>query len=149
VSLVLRPAQPTDAGKTGDILWRFITETPWMPDLHTGAETIAFCGMMIDMGWVTVAELNGAVSGFLARDGAMIHALYIARAAHGSGVGRALLTDAKTRTGDPTLWCFQPNKPAQRFYLREGFVEAERTDGATDEEQLPDIRYVWSQEAAE
>ena len=32
---------------------------------------------------------------------------------------------------------------AQRFYLREGFAETARTDGARNEEGLPDIAYEW------
>jgi len=33
---------------------------------------------------------------------------------------------------------------AQRFYLRHGFRETARTDGASTDEKLPDIHYVWS-----
>jgi ribosomal protein S18 acetylase RimI-like enzyme len=42
------------------------------------------------------------------------------------------------------LWTFQANEPAQRFYERHGFVDAERTDGAGNEERAPDIRYQWT-----
>lgn len=38
---------------------------------------------------------------------------------------------------------FQVNKSAQRFCERHGFVAAERTDGAANEEREPDVRYVW------
>ena len=48
MSLELRPARPTDAGTIGDILHRFAAETPWMPELYSGAEAISFCGVMID-----------------------------------------------------------------------------------------------------
>jgi hypothetical protein len=40
------------------------------------------------------------------------------------------------------LWTLQSNAGAQRFYLRHGFVEADRTDGADNEERAPDILYV-------
>jgi hypothetical protein len=42
------------------------------------------------------------------------------------------------------LWTFVSNLGAQRFYLRHGFVEVERTDGAANEEHAPDILYEWS-----
>lgn len=143
MTLALRPARSTDAGKTGDILHRFQEETPWMPKLHTGAETIAFCGSMIDRGWVTVAEEDGRICGFIARDGTEICSLYVAPEAQGRGVGKALLEDAKASRTPLTLWAFQANEGAQRFYLREGFAETDRSDGARNEEGLPDIAYTW------
>jgi GNAT superfamily N-acetyltransferase len=147
VSAFLRAAQPTDAGATGAILWRYLSETSWIPELHTAAETIGFCGSMIDRGWVTVAIVNDQIEGFIARDDAEIHALYLNRKIFGSGVGKQLLNDAKRRSGKLELWTFQAAKGAQRFYLRQGFVEAQRTDGASNDEKLPDIRYVWKRKA--
>lgn len=42
------------------------------------------------------------------------------------------------------LWTFVSNQGAQRFYQRHGFQEAERTDGARNEEGAPDIQYQWA-----
>jgi len=51
---------------------------------------------------------------------------------------------AKERlAGGIELWTFQVNEAAARFYERHGFVAAERTDGAGNEERSPDIRYTW------
>ena len=143
MTVTLRLARSTDAGKTGDILQRFQEETPWMPKLYTGAEAIAFCGRMIDRGWVTVAEEDGRVCGFLARDGAEICSLYVAPEAQSRGIGAVLLEAAKAAQPRLTLWTFQANEGAQRFYLREGFAETERSDGTRNEEGLPDIAYAW------
>ncbi|MFS4582257.1 GNAT family N-acetyltransferase [Phaeobacter sp. C3_T13_0] len=140
---VLRPARSTDAGKIAEILHGFEVDTPWMPKQHTGAEAISFCGTMIDRGWVIIAQIEGRVDGFLARDGAEVCALYIRDAARGHGIGRALLNYAKSVQSPLQLWSFQANEGAQRFYLREGFVEQTRTDGATNGEGLPDIQYIW------
>ncbi|MDE4097030.1 GNAT family N-acetyltransferase [Phaeobacter gallaeciensis] len=151
MSLELRPARPTDAGTIGDILHRFAAETPWMPELYSGAEAISFCGVMIDRGWVTVAEEGVRVLGFLARDGAEICALYLAPEARGQGIGKRLLDAAKGTSGHLHLWTFEANSGAQRFYLREGFTETARSDGARNDEGLPDISYAWQaakQEAA-
>jgi len=39
------------------------------------------------------------------------------------------------------LWTFQANREARRFYERHGFTAVEETDGTTNEERLPDMRY--------
>lgn len=142
--MTLRPAIPTDAGRIGAILSAFIDDTPWMPRIHTRAEDLMHAGDLIDRGWVTVAEQDGQVAGFAARNASMIHALYIAAPQQRNGLGAALLQDAQSATGHLTLWTFQANTRAQAFYLRHGFAEVERTDGARNDEGLPDIRMTWS-----
>lgn len=143
MTTVLRPATPLDAGRLGVILHRFEVETPWMPKEHSCAEAISFCDRMIARGWVTVATVGGSVVGFLARDGVEVCALYLAPEACGLGLGKALLDQAKSASPRLSLWTFQANLAAQRFYLREGFTEQRRTDGARNEEGLPDIEYHW------
>ncbi|MFP7675758.1 GNAT family N-acetyltransferase [Marivita sp. S0852] len=142
----LRAATSLDAGPIGHILSGWIDETPWMPRIHTRAQDIAHAGLLVDRGWVTVSE-NTSITGFLARDADTIHALYIAPDARNSGVGSALLQDAMSRAPALTLWTFQDNTGAQRFYQRHGFVEVERSDGTTNDEGLPDIRYHWKRTA--
>ena len=140
---VLRPATPLDAGRLGTILSGFIDGTPWMPRVHTRAEDLAHAGDLIDRGWVTVAETGGEVAGFLAQDGALIQSLYIAPQMQGRGLGSALLSRAQTRADRLRLWTFAANRPARKFYEKHGFTEAARTDGAGNDEGLPDIEYVW------
>jgi GNAT superfamily N-acetyltransferase len=149
MNLVLRPARSTDAGKLGAMLTDAIAANAWKPQLHTGAEDIAHMGDLIDRGWVTVCEKNGDVAGFLACDGAVIQSLYVRRDAQNSGGGAALLIDAKATCKSLKLWTFQANLGAQRFYLKHGFEEVERTDGARNDEGLPDIRFVWSADEKE
>lgn len=143
MTITLRPARSTDAGRTGEILHRFAREHDWMPELHSCAETIAFCGRMIEQDWVTVAEEEAGVVGFLARNGAEIHALYLAQAARGQGIGHRLLERAKSGQAELSLFTFQANTGAQRFYERHGFIEVARSDGADNDENLPDIKYLW------
>ena len=140
---IFRPATPLDAGRIGAILSGWIDETAWMPRIHTRAEDVAHAGMMVDRGWVTVAEQNGIVAGFLARDAEDIHALYIDAAQRGQQLGKELLNAAKAQCDALSLWTFQQNSGAQNFYTRHGFEEVARTDGATNDEGLPDIRYHW------
>ncbi|WP_298279395.1 hypothetical protein [uncultured Bradyrhizobium sp.] len=46
------------------------------------------------------------------------------------------------------LWTFQRNARARRFYEARGFVAVEQTDGSRNEEQEPDVRYLWTRVAA-
>nr|WP_254702641.1 GNAT family N-acetyltransferase [Sulfitobacter sp. THAF37] len=144
----MRPARPMDAGAVGMILSEFVDTTPWMPRIHSRAQDLAHAGDLIELGWVTLAEDDRDVIGFAARNKAELHALYVARHARGQGVGSDLLRQAQAAAPSLTLWTFQANTGAQRFYLRHGFSETLRTDGARNDEGLPDIRYDWRQEAA-
>lgn len=141
--LALRDARSTDAGAVGAILSALIDGTPWMPRLYSRAQDISFAGNMIDHGWVRVAEAQTGVVGFLARDGAEVNALYVAPEARGQGVGSALLTEAQSLSPALELFTFQANAGAQRFYARHGFSETARSDGAENDEGLPDIRLEW------
>jgi ribosomal protein S18 acetylase RimI-like enzyme len=145
--VILRPARSTDAGKVGAILSAFVDGTDWMPRLHSRAEDVAWAGVMIDRGWVTVAEDdNGQVAGFIASEGGFIHALYVAPGPR-RGIGRTLLDAAKTKADRLELWTFSANAQARRFYERQGFAEVETSDGAGNDEGLPDVRLVWHKES--
>ena len=47
------------------------------------------------------------------------------------------------RPGGFRLWTFQDNAGARRFYDRHGLRAVELTDGAGNEEKMPDVRYAW------
>lgn len=140
---VLRPAQPTDAGTMGNILYRFQENTSWMPRLYAEVEMISFCGAMIDRGWVTVALQQGVVKGFMARDGSEICALYLAPGTCGQGLGHALLAAAKTAERYLWLRAFEVNLRARRFYQREGFTETMQGENAENPEGLPTVGFAW------
>jgi GNAT superfamily N-acetyltransferase len=68
--------------------------------------------------------------------------LYLDPAWMGRGLGERLLALASERSPDGLeLWTHQINAGARRFYERHGFTAVEETDGATNEERLPDVRY--------
>ena len=144
--IYLRPARSTDAGGVGAIFSEFAETTDWMPQLHTGAEDIAHAGALIERGWVTVAVRERAIIGFIACDGAEIHALYVARRERGHGIGTDVLVEVCAQAQKLNLWTFQANVRAVRFYERHGFAEVARTDGATTDEKLPDVQYEWQRE---
>jgi len=143
VSVVLRKAEDGDAKAMAMILQGWLEDTSWMPVLHTLADTEAFCGHLTKTTDCMVAEDMGQVAGFLARDKGWVTALYLAPDARERGMGAALLAEAKAGCDALQLWCFQSNEGARRFYERHGFVAEELTDGAGNDEKLPDIRFVW------
>src|SRR5204862_117955 len=59
------------------------------------------------------------------------------------GVGASLLRVAQRTFGSLQLWTFQRNVPARRFYLANGFILIEETDGARNEQKEPDALYRW------
>jgi GNAT superfamily N-acetyltransferase len=86
----------------------------------------------------------GAIVGLLVLDDDWVDQLYVSPAWQSHGVGSALLDHAKRRRPSGLqLWTFVSNLGARRFYEKRGFVLAEETDGAKNEEQAPDARYVW------
>ncbi len=148
MTLSLRPARPTDAGATGMILTQYHADTAWLPKLYSAAETIGFCGAMIDRGWVTVAVGAQGAIGFIARDEQEICALYVSARARGSGVGRYLLNDAKARCDRLWLRVFQANTGARKFYACSGFGEFACAAATGNDENLPEVSYVWQREGS-
>ncbi|TKT00249.1 GNAT family N-acetyltransferase [Streptomyces lasalocidi] len=62
----------------------------------------------------------------------------------GRGIGDRFVSLARQRSPRGlTLWTFQVNEPAHRFYERHGFTAVEFTDGSGNEEREPDVRYEW------
>ncbi len=119
---------------------------PWLPVLHTEAETREWvANIVLPHQEVRVAEVDGRIVGYSARDGAELNDLYVGPRYQGRGAGTALLHAAMAASpGQLLLWTFQRNDDARRFYERHGFEAIELTDGAGNEEREPDVRYRWS-----
>ena len=139
----LAVAKPRDAARLATILADWKDETPWLPDLHSRDEDARFFTHLIAETEVLTLRNWRGLQGFLARDGEVVQALYVAGPARGRGIGKQLLGEAKRRSNRLSLWTFQANARARAFYSREGFREAEATDGAANDEKLPDVRLVW------
>ncbi|KOV70872.1 GNAT family N-acetyltransferase [Streptomyces sp. MMG1121] len=93
--------------------------------------------------WVAQAA-GGGIVGVLVLNEQELSQLYLDPHWRGRGIGDRFVALAKERSpGGLTLWTFQVNKPAHRFYERHGFTAAEFTDGSGNEEREPDVRYVW------
>jgi GNAT superfamily N-acetyltransferase len=100
---------------------------------------------------VWVAELGGRLVGLmvLGQPDWLEH-LYIDASATGRGLGSRMVEVAKRELTGPRvqLWTFQSNVGARRFYERHGFVAVQTTEG-DNEEQAPDVRYVWERRDAQ
>jgi GNAT superfamily N-acetyltransferase len=92
--------------------------------------------------WVALDA--GAVVGMMSLTPGWVDQLYVAPDRLGEGIGRRLLELAQSRADDELqLWTFQVNDRARRFYERNGFTAVEFTDGSTNQEHEPDVRYAW------
>jgi GNAT superfamily N-acetyltransferase len=144
--VILRPAGPDDLPAIADLHARARDAAlPAMPpSLHPLPEVHAWVsGWDLERFSVWVAERDRLV-GYTRYDEAWLDDLYVDPAAQGEGLGSALLDLVKAeRPGGFCLWVFESNTPARGFYARHGLVELERTDGAGNEEQQPDIRMAW------
>lgn len=140
--MMLRAAKLGDIYAMAKILGDWFTVTPFVPRLHTVEEDRWFIGQAVENAHTIVADDDG-VKGFIVRNDEEISQLYVAPDARGRGVGAALLDKMKARADRLTLFCFQENTGACRFYERHGFVAETFSDGSGNEEQVPDIRYVW------
>jgi ribosomal protein S18 acetylase RimI-like enzyme len=69
--------------------------------------------------------------------------LYVEPLLHGRGIGSRLVCLAQAEQAELRLYTFQSNVRARALYERHGFIIEEMTDGARNEEKLPDITYHW------
>ena len=145
----ITPSDAADARLVADLVRVFRSarerHLPFSLEVHGAAQDADYVArVMVPRQQVWVAEMDGAVAGFVAFDGDMVNHLFVAPEFQGRGVGSELLAIAKRSAPSLQLWVFQVNTPAIRFYERHGFTLAERTDGAGNEEKEPDARMVWT-----
>ncbi|KOU61648.1 histone acetyltransferase [Streptomyces sp. MMG1533] len=94
--------------------------------------------------WIAEAADGGGTVGVMVLNGSLLSQLYLDPDWRGRGIGDRFVALAKERSPEGlSLWTFQVNKPAHRFYERHGFVAVEYTDGSGNEEREPDVRYEW------
>lgn len=116
----------------------------FLPDLHSVEEDQAHIRNKVLVDYrVTVAERDGRVVGFMAELEGWIEHFYMDAAHLRSGIGSALIADAKARNESLELWCFADNMRGRAFYEKHGFVAVKFTDGTSNEAGAPDILYRW------
>jgi len=118
---------------------------PWLTGLHTPEEDRWFYRERVFTGCqVHGAFEGGALTGIIAFRSDWIDQLYVLRKAQRGGIGTSLLRVAQKSRDRLSLWTFQRNTPARRFYEARGFRPIRETDGADNEEKEPDVLYLWT-----
>ena len=117
----------------------------FLPILHTVEEDRRYIqNVILNECEVTVAEDESGIVSFLALQGEEIRLLHTRPDRIGVGAGTQLIDAEKASgIGALELWCFEANERARRFYEARGFRAIRFTDGAHNEERMPDIRYRW------
>lgn len=144
--MIVRPATASDAEAVANIyLAARHTALAYKKWTQDGPQIRSWVAeSLIPAVGVHVADADGALLGFLALQNHWVAQLYIHPDHWRRGAGTALMQQAKTlHPNGLRLWCFQYNKAAQAFYEHHGFTAAQFTDGHGNEENEPDILYIW------
>ena len=140
------PYDPKYASETVS-MWRDSKERAiGQEEIHDLESHLYFLNSVLLKGYmIHVAWLDQKVVGMIAYNEKEINQLYIHVDYQGMGIGRILLELAKEQSsGRLTLYTFEVNEKAKRFYERNGFTIIGR--GHENEENLPDIQYEWVNE---
>ena len=145
MTYLYRETQPCDAIDCVKILRDWAEGCPWMPKLDDRQPMEEYwCHVFeTDMAWV--AQQNNQIVGFCVRnrgDENNIGALYVASKARNRGIGKRLLDLAKGNCNHITVWAYEDNLQARKFYHREGLIEVSRE--FDNEINLVDIEHRWT-----
>jgi len=147
-NLIIEKAVPENAQDVFQIFQSARGQMTYLPHLHTEEDTRKFIYGLVDNGTVYVAKNEKDVLGFIEVSNNFINHLYISPNYQGHGVGKKLLDFAKGKNPDGlSLWVFEENDGAIKFYEREGFKLMEKREINPDnEEHLPDRKYFWKKD---
>ncbi|MFE4611644.1 N-acetyltransferase family protein [Streptomyces niveus] len=148
-TLVVRRAVPADASDISGLWLRsFAAALPTVTRPHSEQQVHAWIrDIVLPTQETWVATAGETVVGMMVIEGGDVDQLYLDPDHRGRGIGARLIDLAKRRRpAGLSLWTFQINGPARRFYERQGFVPVEKTDGRGNEENEPDVRYCWHPE---
>ena len=140
---IITPYNPTYAEQTV-VMWRDSKQQAiGQKEMHSIESHVYFLNhILLEQFQVDVALIDDKVVGMVAFNEKEISQLYIHIDYQGLGLGQILLDKVKEQSGGRlTLYTFEVNKNAQRFYEKNGFKIIGR--GHENEENLPDILYEW------
>jgi hypothetical protein len=144
MATLIRRALSADASAVAEVFLASRGTMTYLPSLHTTKETRDFVGRVVHELETLVAVREGQIVGFAALRGDWLDHLYVHPTRFNTQTGTKLLEEAKfQRPNGFQFWVFQQNLAARRFYERHGCALARLTDGARNEEKVPDALYVW------
>jgi GNAT superfamily N-acetyltransferase len=124
-----------------------LTCLPFLPTLHTPEEEAWwFAERLYPANEVWLAEDGETPVAYIAFRPSFIEHLFVDPDRQNEGLGLTLLEKARAAYAELTLWTFQQNDKARRFYERHGFVAVTFTEGADNEEKMPDVLYRWARD---
>ena len=141
----LRRGDPGDIATLARMLRSTYDRMTYIPRLHTPEEDVRYVSEVLYPGnEVWVAEEDGRVVGFAALTDDELLQIHVDPTEQNRGIGTQLFGHAQERRPRGfTLWTFQKNVGARRFYERHGCRVAQLTDGAQNDEREPDVQYEW------
>jgi putative acetyltransferase len=140
----LRRGKPEDIAPIARMMRSTYDRMTYIPRLHTPAEDLAFITGLFADHEVWVADDGNGVLGFAILSEDQLLQIHVDPEHQSRGIGGLLL--ARTKEARPagfSLWVFQKNEGARRFYERHGLDLARVTDGEDNEEREPDAEYEW------
>ena len=143
--ITLRRLRPDEGPAAADLHRRGGALIPgYDTALHTAEEYAVFYRdkVMVD-GPVWGAFEGEVLRGHVALLPGWIDHLYVDPDFHALGIGSALVRLAQEQQAELRLYTFQANTRARALYERHGFGVEELTDGARNEEKMPDVAYFW------
>lgn len=141
---IISPYHPMYADQTVK-MWRDSKEKAiGQKEVHSMENQITFLNDILpDKYKIELAIADDKIVGMIAYNDREISQLYIHLDYQGIGIGQTLLDKAKEQSsGKLSLYTFEVNVNAQRFYEKNGFRIIGR--GHENEENLPDIQYEWT-----
>ncbi len=144
MTTTIRRATPQDAEAAGDVFLAARATMTYLPVLHTEKDTRNFIANVVADLETWAAERDGKVVGFAAIEPGWLDHLYVHPSRFNTGTGDKLFAHVTAQHPQGfQFWVFQQNTGARRFYERHGSALVRLTDGADNEEKVPDALYVW------
>ena len=140
----LRRGEPDDVAPIARMLRSSYDRMPFVPRLHTPEEDLAYITGLFGDHEVWVADGGDGVAGFAILSADQLLQIHVDADEQNKGIGGRLLAHAKERRpAGFSLWVFQKNEGARRFYERHGLELVRLTEGQDNEEREPDALYDW------
>ena len=144
MTTAIRRATPKDAPDAAEVFLASRATMTYLPHLHTDDETRDFIRRVVGEAETWIADRDGEVVGFAVIHNRWLHHLYVDPSRFNTNTGGRLFERVCQEHPEGfQLWAFQQNIGARRFYERHGCALVRLTNGADNEEKLPDALYIW------